>query len=137
MMQERARSTQSPVSAPISTRNPPAHASLIGCVAETHRYGLRLREARFSGPRFLGAWAGVCEIVGCDVVIKDLQGAGPLAGSELCASGFCPRCGRGWDLLGSSGGFGCLEAVFFGVGKVVELNVVEWLYELLVVRSVG
>jgi hypothetical protein len=54
MMQERARSTHSPFSAPISTRNPPAHASLIGWVAETHRYGLQLREARFSGPRFLG-----------------------------------------------------------------------------------
>jgi hypothetical protein len=85
-MQERARSTHSPPSAPISTKNPPAHASLIGCVAETHRYGLQLREARFSGPCFFGgAWAGVCEIVGCNVVIEDLQGAGPLAGSELCA----------------------------------------------------
>jgi hypothetical protein len=69
---------------------------------------------------FGGAWAGVCEIVGCDVVIKDLQGAGPLAGSETCASGFCPRCGRAWDLMGSSGGLGVWRLFFFGVGKGAE-----------------
>jgi hypothetical protein len=135
-MQERARSTHSPFSAPISTRNPPAHASLIGCVAETHRYGLQLREARFSGPRFWGAWAGVCEIVGCDVVIRDLQGAGPLAGLELCVPrGFVRGVVEGGIWWGRVGGLGVWRLFFLAL--VRWLNIVEWLYELLVVRSVG
>jgi hypothetical protein len=70
---------------------------------------------------FWGAWAGVCEIVGCDVVIKDLQGAGPLAGLETCVPrGFVRGVVEGGIWWGRVGGWVFGGWFFFGVGKVVE-----------------